>query len=107
MKIVFVGLNPDWNTWNPNDALENTTEAMDLADNWLGVAKVGPPFYNLLLFSIPQFEPGATCSHSQSARPRVKCKCGAQYGRCKLATGGPNTAQTVIWRFIANKRTSV
>uniref|UniRef100_A0A915KP50 Calponin-homology (CH) domain-containing protein n=1 Tax=Romanomermis culicivorax TaxID=13658 RepID=A0A915KP50_ROMCU len=37
------GLCPDWNGWHQNYALQNTTEAMSLADDWLGVPKLIEP----------------------------------------------------------------
>ena len=37
---VAPGLCPDWNQWQPKDSLKNTTEAMTLADDWLGVPQV-------------------------------------------------------------------
>ena len=37
---VAPGLCPDWNDWQAQDALKNTTEAMCLADDWLGVPQV-------------------------------------------------------------------
>ena len=36
-----LGLCPDWVEWDPRNQLENTTEAMTLADDHLGVAQVG------------------------------------------------------------------
>lgn len=38
---VAAGLCPDWPDWVPADALKNATEAMTLADDWLGVPQVG------------------------------------------------------------------
>lgn len=37
---VAPGMCPDWPDWIPADALNNATEAMDLADKWLGVPQV-------------------------------------------------------------------
>lgn len=37
------GLCPDWSTWDPKDALQNATEAMGLADDWLGVRQLIKP----------------------------------------------------------------
>jgi filamin len=34
------GLYPDWSTNNPNDHLNNAKEAMDLAEQWLGIPQV-------------------------------------------------------------------
>ncbi|KAK4306993.1 hypothetical protein Pmani_021217 [Petrolisthes manimaculis] len=40
---VAAGLCPDWPDWVPADALKNATEAMNLADNWLGVPQLITP----------------------------------------------------------------
>ncbi|XP_067360675.1 filamin-B isoform X2 [Channa argus] len=37
------GLCPDWETWDPVKPVENATEAMQLADKWLGVPQVIAP----------------------------------------------------------------
>lgn len=35
------GLCPDWEDWNPRNGLNNATEAMDSAEQWLDVPQVG------------------------------------------------------------------
>lgn len=37
------GLCPDWPSWDPKDALQNATEAMGLADDWLNVRPLITP----------------------------------------------------------------
>ncbi|XP_059185463.1 LOW QUALITY PROTEIN: filamin-B [Centropristis striata] len=37
------GLCPDWETWDPVKPVENATEAMKLADDWLGIPQVIRP----------------------------------------------------------------
>ena len=37
------GLCPNWKDWDPKRPVENATEAMDLAENWLGVEKLLAP----------------------------------------------------------------
>uniref|UniRef100_UPI00358E6021 filamin-C-like isoform X2 n=1 Tax=Myxine glutinosa TaxID=7769 RepID=UPI00358E6021 len=37
------GLCPDWETWDPTHPVENAREAMQQADDWLGVAQVITP----------------------------------------------------------------
>ncbi|KAL7729866.1 hypothetical protein ACLKA6_014719 [Drosophila palustris] len=37
------GLCPDWDLWDPNDAVANATEAMTLADDWLDVRQLIRP----------------------------------------------------------------
>lgn len=37
------GLCPDWDLWDPNEAVRNATEAMDLAEEWLDVRQLIRP----------------------------------------------------------------
>uniref|UniRef100_G3NI02 Filamin B n=1 Tax=Gasterosteus aculeatus TaxID=69293 RepID=G3NI02_GASAC len=37
------GLCPDWETWDPVKPVQNATEAMQLADDWLGIPQVMAP----------------------------------------------------------------
>lgn len=43
-SVVFLvfssGLCPDWETWDPTKKVENASEAMQLADDWLGIPQV-------------------------------------------------------------------
>uniref|UniRef100_A0A336M5B5 CSON010354 protein n=1 Tax=Culicoides sonorensis TaxID=179676 RepID=A0A336M5B5_CULSO len=43
VDAVAPGLCPDWPSWNPKDALQNATEAMGLADDWLNVRQLLKP----------------------------------------------------------------
>lgn len=36
----LLGLCPDWETWDTEKPVENATEAMQLADDWLGIPQV-------------------------------------------------------------------
>ena len=38
--VLFVGLCPDWEDWDPKKAKENAKEAMDAAEKWLDVPQV-------------------------------------------------------------------
>ena len=40
-SIISPGLWPDWEAWDPNQPVENAREAMQQADDWLGVPQVG------------------------------------------------------------------
>lgn len=43
IKVFVVmpsGLCPDWETWDPSQPVENAREAMQQADDWLGVPQV-------------------------------------------------------------------
>lgn len=37
------GLCPDWEIWDPKDAVQNASEAMGLADDWLNVRQLVRP----------------------------------------------------------------
>lgn len=37
------GLCPDWELWDPKDAVQNASEAMGLADDWLNVRQLIKP----------------------------------------------------------------
>lgn len=39
--VMLAGLCPDWETWDPQKKEENASEAMQLADDWLGIPQVG------------------------------------------------------------------
>lgn len=41
--MPYIGLCPDWETWDPVKPVENATEAMQLADDWLGIPQVRFP----------------------------------------------------------------
>ncbi|XP_041460317.1 filamin-A-like isoform X4 [Lytechinus variegatus] len=43
VDAVAPGLCPDWEDWQPKDALKNATEAMKLAEDWLDVPQVLRP----------------------------------------------------------------
>lgn len=40
VSITSPGLCPDWEAWDPNQPVENAREAMQQADDWLGVPQV-------------------------------------------------------------------
>lgn len=37
---ISSGLCPDWEAWDPNQPVQNAREAMQQADDWLGVPQV-------------------------------------------------------------------
>ncbi|XP_015833310.1 filamin-A isoform X1 [Tribolium castaneum] len=43
VDAVAPGLCPDWPDWNPKDSVENASEAMGLADDWLGIPQLIKP----------------------------------------------------------------
>lgn len=40
LVTISLGLCPDWAEWDPNQPVENAREAMQQADDWLGVPQV-------------------------------------------------------------------
>lgn len=38
--LFVAGLCPDWAEWDPNEPVQNAREAMQQADDWLGVPQV-------------------------------------------------------------------
>lgn len=42
LVCISLGLCPDWAEWDPNQPVENAREAMQQADDWLGVPQVRP-----------------------------------------------------------------
>lgn len=49
VDAVAPGLCPDWKDWDPKDAIQNATEAMNLADDWLNIPQVS--FFNFFITS--------------------------------------------------------
>lgn len=52
----MIGLCPDWDDWDPKDALQNATEALSLADDWLRIPQVKIHYHYLqfaYIFSYP------------------------------------------------------
>ncbi|KZC12063.1 Filamin-A [Dufourea novaeangliae] len=43
VDAVAPGLCPEWKDWKPDNALSNTSVAMDLADNWLNIPQLIKP----------------------------------------------------------------
>lgn len=53
VDAVAPGLCPDWQDWNPKDAMQNASEAMGLADDWLNIPQVWFFLQKLTLYSQP------------------------------------------------------
>lgn len=49
---ILSGLCPDWAEWDPNQPVENAREAMQQADDWLGVPQVRPVNVTKCYFSV-------------------------------------------------------
>ncbi|XP_043250798.1 filamin-A isoform X3 [Colletes gigas] len=43
VDAVAPGLCPDWQNWNPNNAVRNASQAMGLADDWLNISQLITP----------------------------------------------------------------
>lgn len=43
VDAVAPGLCPDWEDWDPKDSVQNASEAMGLADDWLNVRQLIQP----------------------------------------------------------------
>lgn len=78
---VAPGLCPDWNSWNPEDALQNATEAMGLADDWLGVRQlitpdemVNPNIDEQSMMTYLSQYPSAKLKQGAPIRPRTDAK---------------------------------
>ena len=50
MLLNHSGLCPDWEDWNPKNAVNNATEAMDAAEQWLDVPQVSGTLSLLLQY---------------------------------------------------------
>nr|XP_039265539.1 filamin-C-like isoform X3 [Styela clava] len=102
------GLCPDWEDWVPEEAEKNATEAIKLADDWLGVPPVIAPeeitnpnvdehsvMTYLSQFPKAQLKPGAPL------RPRTNAKRARAYGKgvephgLKVGAPAPFTVETV------------
>ena len=76
VSLRLPGLCPDWETWDPSQPVENAREAMQQADDWLGVPQVYTHTYThayihthsqlLLRTSAPTYT--HTCTHTYTHR---------------------------------------
>ncbi|XP_046683134.1 filamin-A isoform X3 [Homalodisca vitripennis] len=78
VDAVAPGLCPDWQDWNPKDAIENATEAMGLADDWLNVRQlikpdemVSPNMDELSMMTYLAQYPNAKLKPGAPLRPRT------------------------------------
>uniref|UniRef100_F6WN97 Calponin-homology (CH) domain-containing protein n=1 Tax=Ciona intestinalis TaxID=7719 RepID=F6WN97_CIOIN len=102
------GLCPDWEDWDPNNPMENTAEAMKLADEWLGVPQVitpeeitNPHVDELSVMTYLSQFPKATLKPGAPLRPKTNGKKARAYGKgiepkgCKVGSPAPFTVETV------------
>ncbi|XP_022254826.1 filamin-A-like, partial [Limulus polyphemus] len=78
VDAVAPGLCPDWSDWSPNNALGNASEAMNLADDWLGVPQlikpeemVNPNIDELSMMTYLSQYPNAKLKPGAPLRPRT------------------------------------
>ncbi|XP_075690052.1 filamin-B isoform X2 [Rhinoderma darwinii] len=102
------GLCPDWETWDPNKPVDNAREAMQQADDWLGVPQVIAPEEIIhpnvdehsVMTYLSQF-PKAKLKPGAPLKPKLNPKKARAYGRGVEPTGNmvkrpaPFTVETI------------
>ncbi|XP_048512213.1 filamin-A isoform X4 [Athalia rosae] len=78
VDAVAPGLCPDWQDWNPKDAVQNASEAMGLADDWLNIPQLIKPEEMV----DPNIDEMSMMTYL------------SQYPNAKLKTGAPLRAKT-------------
>jgi len=78
VDAVAPGLCPDWPDWKPEDALKNTKEAMNLANDWLDLPQlikpedvVNPKTDELSMMTYLSQYPNAKLKEGAPLRPRI------------------------------------
>ncbi|XP_071870651.1 filamin A protein cher isoform X5 [Bombus fervidus] len=84
---VASGLCPDWQDWNKNDAIQNASEAMQLADDWLNIPQlikpeemVSPNIDEMSMMTYLSQYPNAKLKPGAPLRPRVNRNRVRAYG---------------------------
>ncbi|XP_041460314.1 filamin-B-like isoform X2 [Lytechinus variegatus] len=87
VDAVAPGLCPDWEDWQPKDALKNATEAMKLAEDWLDVPQVlrpedmiNPAVDDLSMMTYLSAFPKAKLKPGAPLRPKSNAKKVRAYG---------------------------
>ncbi|XP_076669355.1 filamin-A-like isoform X2 [Andrena cerasifolii] len=87
VDAVAPGLCPDWQDWNPNDALQNASEAMGLADDWLNIPQlikpeemVNPNVDEMSMMTYLSQYPNAELKSGAPLRPRTNRNRVRAYG---------------------------
>ncbi|XP_040262769.1 filamin-B isoform X3 [Bufo bufo] len=102
------GLCPDWETWDPSKPVDNAREAMQQADDWLGVPQVIAPEEIIhpnvdehsVMTYLSQF-PKAKLKPGAPLKPKLNPKKARAYGRGVEPTGNmvkrpaPFTVETI------------
>ncbi|XP_017885701.1 filamin-A isoform X4 [Ceratina calcarata] len=78
VDAVAPGLCPDWQDWNPKDAIQNASEAMGLADDWLNIPQlikpeeiVNPNIDEMSMMTYLSQYPNAKLKQGAPLRPRT------------------------------------
>ncbi|XP_032664758.1 filamin-A isoform X3 [Odontomachus brunneus] len=78
VDAVAPGLCPDWQDWNPKDAVQNASEAMGLADDWLNIPQlikpeemVNPNIDEMSMMTYLSQYPNAKLKSGAPLRPRT------------------------------------
>ncbi|CAG2058911.1 unnamed protein product, partial [Timema podura] len=75
VDAVAPGLCPDWQDWNPTDSLQNASEAMGLADDWLNLIRpeelVSPNMDEQSMMTYLSQYPNAKLKQGAPLRPRT------------------------------------
>lgn len=87
VDAVAPGLCPDWQDWNPKDSIQNATEAMGLADDWLNVRQlikpeemVNPNMDEMSMMTYLSQYPSAKLKSGAPLRPRTNPNRVRAYG---------------------------
>ncbi|XP_076762357.1 filamin-A-like isoform X2 [Xylocopa sonorina] len=87
VDAVAPGLCPDWQDWNPKDAIQNASEAMGLADDWLNIPQlikpeemVNPNIDEMSMMTYLSQYPNAELKPGAPLRPRTNRNRVRAYG---------------------------
>ncbi|XP_035726883.1 filamin-A-like isoform X5 [Vespa mandarinia] len=87
VDAVAPGLCPDWQDWNPKDAVQNASEAMGLADDWLNIPQlikpeemVNPNIDEMSMMTYLSQYPNAKLKQGAPLRPRTNPNRVRAYG---------------------------
>ncbi|XP_026824513.1 filamin-A isoform X4 [Ooceraea biroi] len=87
VDAVAPGLCPDWQDWNPKDAIQNASEAMGLADDWLNIPQlikpeemVNPNIDEMSMMTYLSQYPNAKLKPGAPLRPRTNPNKVRAYG---------------------------
>uniref|UniRef100_A0A336M1E8 CSON010354 protein n=1 Tax=Culicoides sonorensis TaxID=179676 RepID=A0A336M1E8_CULSO len=101
VDAVAPGLCPDWPSWNPKDALQNATEAMGLADDWLNVRQllkpedlVNPAIDEQSMMTYLSQYPNAKLKPGAPVRPRANPNRNSSFNASRVRAYGPGIEPT-------------